>query len=419
MFALELRQPLGHGSGQLPHRAGHFPGVLGEVASLQVHGIASEQLVCTLAGEHHLHILPGVLGQEVQGDLRGVGQGLVQHVLDFRYRVEKFVGADLVGDVFHPNGLGEFLGIGQFAVLFLCVAHRESFHLFRALADLPHHIAGIHPGGEETAHLHVGNLVHGHRFLKFLLDLLFPVLQGLVLLNLVLDAVVPLHRQVAVLVGKAVSSRQLVHVFEDGVLIGDIFIGQVLGDLLLVQLLFKTRMGEKTFDLRPEQELVSLLVIVEGLDAENVPGAEELLLFLVPDDKGKHAPQLLQNLLPVLLVPVENGLRIRAGFKHMALFQQVVPQGLKVVNLPVEHQHLGAVLVEKGLPAALQVDDGKPPEAQGNACIHIIVRVVRSPVDNPVRHGLYHVFRACHLRRISKSHKTTHGQKSSLFYEIS
>src|SRR5699024_8626346 len=144
----------------------------------------------------------------------------------------------------------------------------------------------------------------------------------------------------------------------------------------LVQLLFKARVSEKTFDLRPEQELVSLLVIVERLDAENVPGAEELLFFLVPDDKGKHAPQLLQNLLPVLLVPVENGLRIRAGFKDGSLFRQVLPQRLEVVDLPVEHQLRGAVLVEKGLPAARQVDDGKPPEAQGNACIHIVVRVV-------------------------------------------
>ena len=119
VLALKRRQALGHSPGQLPHRAGHLPAVLGKVAPLQVHGVAAEQLVGALAGEHHLHVLPGVLGQEVQGDLRGVGQGLVQHVLDFRHRVEEFIGADLVGDVGHAHRLGELLGVGQLAVLLL------------------------------------------------------------------------------------------------------------------------------------------------------------------------------------------------------------------------------------------------------------------------------------------------------------
>ena len=290
MFALKRRQALGHSPGQLPHRAGHLPGVLGKVATLQVHGVAAEQLVGALAGEHHLHVLPGVLGQEVQGDLRGVGQGLVQHVLDFRHRVEEFIGAYLVGDVGHAHRLGELLGVGQLAVLLLLVAHGEGLHLFGALADLLHHIAAVHAGGQEAPHLHVGNLVHGDAFAELLLDGLLPVLQGLVLLNVVLDAVVPLHIQLAVLVGEAVGPRQLEHVFKDGVLVGDVLVGQVLGDLLLVQLLVEARVGEEALNLRAKEEGLPIVIVVEGLNAEDVPGAEELLLLLVPDDKGEHAP---------------------------------------------------------------------------------------------------------------------------------
>ena len=221
--------------------------------------------------------------------------------------------------------------------------------------------------------------MHGHAFGELLLDGFLPVFQGLVILDLVLDLVVALHRELAVLVGEAVCPRQLVHVFEDGVLVGDILVGQVLGDLFLVQLFHKAGMGEEAFDLRAEEELIPVFVVVKGLDAEDVPGAEEQLLLLVPDDKGEHPPQLLEDVLAVFLVPVEDGFRIGAGLEDVAFFQQILPQALEVVDLPVEDKHLGAVLVENGLAPAFQIDDGKPPEAQGNLVIHIVVGVGPAP----------------------------------------
>src|SRR5699024_1577327 len=112
-------------------------------------------------------------------------------------------------------------------------------------------------------------------------------------------------------------------------------------NLLLVQLLVEARVGEEALNLRAKEEGLPIVIVVEGLNAEDVPGAEELLLLLVPDDKGEHAPQLLQNALAVLLVPVEDGLRIGAGGELVSLLQQVLPQSLEIVDFPVEHQHLG------------------------------------------------------------------------------
>src|SRR5699024_8668709 len=70
--------------------------------------------------------------------------------------------------------------------------------------------------------------------------------------------------------------------------------------------------------------------------------------------------------------------------------EQLLPQGPVVVDLPVEDEHLAAVLVENGLPPALQVDDGQPAKAQGDLPVHIVIRVVRAPVADGVRHGLEH-----------------------------
>ena len=128
----------------------------------------------------------------------------------------------------------------------------------------------------------------------------------------------------------------------------------------------------------PKQQGVTHLGIVQGLDAEEIPGAEELPLLLVPNGEGEHAPQFVQKLWAVLLIAVEQHLRVGLGGEHVALLEQLLPQGPVVVDLPVEDEHLAAVLVENGLAAALQVDDGQPAKAQGDLPV---------PYSNPRRPG--------------------------------
>ena len=52
--------------------------------------------------------------------------------------------------------------------------------------------------------------------------------------------------------------------------------------------------------------------------------------------------------------------------------QQLLPQFLEVVHLTVEDDDQGAVLIEHGLFAALQVDDGQAAVTQGHLVIHIV-----------------------------------------------
>ena len=146
-------------------------------------------------------------------------------------------------------------------------------------------------------------------------------------------------------------------------------------------------MFQEGFDLGAVEEVAVLFVVVEGLDAEDVPGAEKGLGGLVPDDEGEHAPELLEKLLAVLLVAVEEDFGVGVGPEDVAFFQEVLPQVPVVVNFAVEGQDFGAVLIQDGLAAAVQVDDGKPPEAHGDAVVHVIVGLVGAPVGDAVGHG--------------------------------
>ena len=152
----------------------------------------------------------------------------------------------------------------------------------------------------------------------------------------------------------------------------------------------KAGVGEEALDLRAEKKFLAIFVVVEGLDAENIPGAEKFFLRLVPNDKGEHAPKLLQNFFSVFLIAVKNHFRISFCCKAVPLVNQILPKSLIVIDLSVKQQGLGAVFIENGLSAAREIDNGKPPEAQGNIFVHIVVSVVRPPVNDPVRHGVDH-----------------------------
>ena len=93
----------------------------------------------------------------------------------------------------------------------------------------------------------------------------------------------------------------------------------------------------------------------------------------------------------------------------MARRQKVLLDVLIVVDLSVKGEHLGAVLVENGLTPALQVDDGQPPEPQGQGAVHIIVRVVRATVTDGVRHRAEHPRVLLGVAAVNESNESAHG----------
>ena len=76
---------------------------------------------------------------------------------------------------------------------------------------------------------------------------------------------------------------------------------------------------------------------------------------------------MLGQLLAPFLVSVEQHLRITLGGKAVPGREQLQPQGLIVLDFPIEYQHFIFGLIDHGLGAAARVDDGKPPEAESRA----------------------------------------------------
>src|SRR5205807_489579 len=97
---------------------------------------------------------------------------------------------------------------------------------------------------------------------------------------------------------------------------------------------------------------------------------------LVPDGKREHAPQMLHAALAVLLVKVDDRLRVAAAAEAM-------PAGLEqrmklrvVVDLAVEDDPDGFVLVAHRLMAAGAVDDAKPGVPERHEVVAERARVV-------------------------------------------
>ena len=129
----------------------------------------------------------------------------------------------------------------------------------RALGHLVDHKAGIHAGGQEAAHLHIGDLVGSHALGKGVGDALFPLLQRGLLVHMVADVVIPLHIQFTGFPGEHMGAGQLVDVFEHGLRVGDILHAQILGQALLVELLAEAGWARKLLISEPNRNRPSTL----------------------------------------------------------------------------------------------------------------------------------------------------------------
>src|ERR1017187_5854690 len=77
-------------------------------------------------------------------------------------------------------------------------------------------------------------------------------------------------------------------------------------------------MLQQRLDFRRECERVAVPEIVERLDAQAVAGAEQLLAISVPYGEGKHAAEVRQALVAILLVGVNHRLRVAMALVAMS-----------------------------------------------------------------------------------------------------
>ena len=148
---------------------------------------------------------------------------------------------------------------------------------------------------------------------------------------------VALHLEFAVLVGEVVRRRQLVNALEEGFVAGRVLEGEVVFQRCGVEDFLEVGVAQEALDLRAEQQRLAHLRIVQGLDAEEIPCAEQRLFLLIPDDKGEHAPQLIQQLGTVFPIAVDQNFGVGLCGEMVALFHEACTDFLIVVDLAVEH----------------------------------------------------------------------------------
>ena len=183
------------------------------------------------------------------------------------------------------------------------------------------------------------------------------------------------------------AGGQLANVFEEGLLVGQVFHAQPVGEPPLVQAPACVRMREKPLDLRAEQDAVAFHGVVERLDAEGVPGAEKLARGGVVQGEGEHAAQAVEHCLAPLLEPVEHHFRIALGREGVACGDQLPAQFPVVVDLAVEDEHERAILVVEGLVRPGEIDDGQTPETQGGPAVFEIPFRIGPAMGDGIGHG--------------------------------
>src|SRR5260370_243661 len=107
--------------------------------------------------------------------------------------------------------------------------------------------------------------------------------------------------------GGVMGGHQFADAAEEGAVLAYVSKGKVLGEERLLELGRNGRVLEERLDFAGEGEGASVPVVVEGLLAETIAGAEEFAGVLVPDGKGEHATKAENAIGAVLLVGVENG----------------------------------------------------------------------------------------------------------------
>ena len=125
------------------------------------------------------------------------------------------------------------------------------------------------------------------------------------------------------------------------------------------------RVLEDGLDLRAEHQPAVSLRVVERLDADAVAGEQQPPAHGVVQGEAEHAAQVVDHVDPVFLVAVQDHLGIGVAAEAVPFCLELGAQFLKIVDLAVEHQADGVVLVEHRLAAVLaQVDDRQPAEAE-------------------------------------------------------
>ena len=136
--------------------------------------------------------------------------------------------------------------------------------------------------------------------------------------------------------------------------------GQVVLQRRRVDRAVDPRIRQDRLDLGAEQQFLAVPVDVQRLDPEPVPRQQEPPPRPVPQGDREHPPQPPHQVVAVLLVEVDDDLRVAVRPEPVPPRLQPCPQLPVIVDLPVEDDLDRPVLVADRLVPTGQVDDRRP-----------------------------------------------------------
>ena len=96
----------------------------------------------------------------------------------------------------------------------------------------------------------------------------------------------------------------------------------------------------------------------------------------------------MDTLSPVLLVRVDDDLRVTQGPEVVSPALELTPQLPEIIDLAVEDDGLAAIFTEDGLAAARQINDAQATASQSNGPAKVERLFVRSPMGQDGHHAL-------------------------------
>ena len=256
--------------------------------------VAAEQLVGSLAGQGHGHVLARELAQRQESERRQVRERLVQVPGELAQIVRARLVLELELVVLGAEGVGHPPGVRQLRVL-SGETDRERLH---RLAHVPRHEsddqARVQAAAQHRAQGHVAHQPQADGLVELVEQELGPLLRRERAVGRRSGEVPPaLDPHAPVRDHEPLAGLELANVTERRHRARDVAQHQVGGDRVGIQLVADEAAREHALQLGTEHHDVARDGVVERLDAEPVADQDAAALGAVPDGHGEHAAQPL------------------------------------------------------------------------------------------------------------------------------
>jgi hypothetical protein len=106
--------------------------------------------------------------------------------------------------------------------------------------------------------------------------------------------------------------------------------------------------------------------------------------------EGEHSTEMLGRLVAVLLVQMDDDFGIGVGGERVSPANQVLPKLAIVVDLTIEHDGDGPILIVDRLVAPFEIDDAEPPHPDAHVASRVKTVVIGPPMGDARTHALHH-----------------------------